>query len=171
MPIPSLIELKTRGAAMEKEACAALSPAITCEAVPRWFFRSEAFPYWLNRIGPFHAVLDPVEGLGEEYGVYAYTWIAAFIVGHTMADVVGANETLVDTLIPQFVDWVDTHAWLQSAAYSSGMAMLRDVHFVSAPSGLAQFAPISGGVELVGVQFQIECTFEKPLIQAYIGGS
>lgn len=159
--IPNLLN---RIAAIEKEALLALEPSIISEAFPRWFARAETFPYWINRIATFEAS-EGEDDAGDEGVVYVYTVNAALLVAYVTSDVVGESDTLLDFVVPQFLEYFDERAHLQSDEYPDEMPFLVRASFVT---GGYTTLPGNAGVQAAGAAFQLRCEFRKPLVQAYL---
>lgn len=163
MPIDTR-DLKERYCALEKEALLALTPAILSEAFPQWNARCETFPYWLNRVPVFTVDETPTD-YGDEGVNYIYTVNAALVVAHSTSDFVDESDLLWDFIVPHFIEYVDSRAHLQSAAFPDAMLYLRRASFVT--GGYTEL-PGMDTVKRVGATFQFRNEFVKPLEQVYL---
>lgn len=157
-------ELKARLCAIEREALLALDPSIVTEAYPRWFAKPETFPYWLNRVQSYSAEEAP-DDMGEEGEVYVAVMNAMLVVAHVTSDIAGESDDLLDVAVPQFIEYLDARAHLQSADYEDAMLYLIRASFVTAAYTTM---PTTAGVQAFGAAFQIRCEFRKSLDQAYL---
>jgi hypothetical protein len=163
MPIVNVFELKKRFAALQKEALSAMTPAVTCEAFTNWYSSAETFPYWLNRV-PTYDALEDANDYGDEGAVYVYTVNSVVLVGYTTSEFVAENDDLLDALVPQVIEYIDSRAHLQSATYTDAMLYLVRASFVT---GGYTTIPGPGGAQCGGAAFQWRCEFRKPITQAY----
>ena len=157
-------ELKQRICAIEKEALLTLDPAIVSEAFPRWFVKCETFPYWINRIATFEAQ-EGDDDQGDEGVVYVYTVNALLVVAHVTSDVAGESDDLLDFVVPQFIEYFDERAHLQSDEFPDALLFLVRASFVT---GGYTTLPGLAGVQAAGAAFQFRCEFRKSLEQAYL---
>lgn len=158
--IPNLLN---RIAAIEREALLSLEPSIVSEAFPRWYVKCETFPYWVNRIFTFEAS-EGEDDAGDEGVVYTYAVNAMLVVAHVTSDVVGESDDLLNFVVPQFLEYFDERAHLQSDDYPDEMPFLVRASFVT---GGYTTLPGNAGVQAAGAAFQLRCEFRKPLVQAY----
>lgn len=159
--------LKLRCCALEKEALAALSPTVAAFAYPRWFAKSEKFPYFINRIAAIRAE-EGTDDYGEEMALLAYTVTTRLVVAHITAEYRGEVNEAIDEYLPQVIEYMDARELLQSVAYPLSMPYLIRASF-SDGVGFNLFPPSLGGVSQVGADFNFRCEFVKSLTQAYEG--
>lgn len=157
-------ELKQRYVSLEKEALAALTPSILCEAFPGWSARSETGHFWVNRTPLFSAQEDAGD-YGDEGGVYIVTVNSIFAASPTMSNFVGESETLLDFITPQVIEYIDQRAHLQSEDYPDAMLYLVRASFET--GGYTSLVGING-VAHDAVAFQWRNEFRLPLVQAYL---
>lgn len=165
MALVDVHALKLRYCALEKEALAALTPTILCEAFPNWNARCETFPYWLNRVPVFNAEEGAADDYGDEGAHYIYTLNAQLVVAHATSDLTTESDDLLDFLVPQVIEYFDSRAHLQSAAYPDALLYLRRASFVT--GGYTEF-PGMDAVKKVGATFQFRNEFVQPIEQAYL---
>lgn len=164
----SVTALKLRLCAIEVEALAALSPAVTCSAYPRWTAKHDGdFPYWINRVLNFRTVEGYDVDYGEELEVYEYIVASRLIVAHVTAEYEGEVSEALDEMLPQVVEYADARELLQSAAYTTPMPYLLRASFAQG-TGFSIFPPAPSGTQQVGAEFQWRCQFNKKLTQAYV---
>lgn len=166
MPIVDIKEAKQRMCALEKEALAALTPTILCEAFPRWVVKCETFPYWINRFPLFNAE-EGAEDYGDEGAVYNYTITSMLIVAHSTSDWAGESEELMDFVTPQVIEYCDARAHMQSVAFPDALLYLRRFSFVTGGFTTVPRTVGNGGIAH-GVTFQWRTLFDKPIAQAYL---
>lgn len=161
----STTDLKLRLAALQQEACAQAGQV--CTTYPRWNVSSEGYPYWINKIMRVTADTAPGDD-GEEMAVYVYTLCGRFVVGQLTGDTLGNADTLIDTLLPQIISYIDQRTWLQSASFTTAMPFLRECHYYDG-TGYGVFPLSVAGVQQVGCDLYWRATFEQQLEQAFLG--
>lgn len=166
MPTVDLQQTKQRLCALEREALAALTPPILCEAFPRWVVKCETFPYWINRF-PIFSADEGASDYGDEGAVYPYTITSMLVIAHSTSDWAGESEDLMDFVTPQVIEYCDARAHMQSAAYPDALPFLRRFSFVTGGFTTVPRTVGNGGVAH-GVTFQWRATFDKAIQQAYL---
>lgn len=154
--------LMLRLAALEKEALGALSPAVIADAVPRFVWAQEAFPYFTNRLGAIGVDED-----SEDFDVYTIDVVARLVIGHVTEGYVGETDTRLQTWIPHLIQYVNKRQLLQSAAYPLALDDITQARVVSC-TGFTIFANTIIGATQVGTEFTIRAEFEMPIEQQYL---
>lgn len=154
--------LVNRLGAIEIEALAALTPAVTADAVPRFFHAQEAFPYFTHRVGNI-----TVSSNSESFDVYTVPVIARLVVGHIDAGYKGQNETKLYQYIPQVLDTLNSREYLQSETYTAAMPHLRSAR-VATISGFSAFRNTGINAVQVGTEFTVEAELINQIEQRYL---
>jgi hypothetical protein len=155
-----------RVVALEKEALAALSPSVTCDAVPRFWHVQESFPFWTNRLSSIEVAAGTTD-YGEEFDSYTYNVSMRLIIGHITGSYTGEKDTSLQTYIPQVIQYFNERELLQSAAYPAAPDDLIRARMVSC-TGYTQFVNNGSGSTQVGTEFTLRCEFAEEIEQQYL---
>lgn len=96
-----------------------LLAGIQVNAVPRFFFNMETFPYWTNAIGPVTVLTD-----SEDYQIRIHTFTWRLILGHLTGGYVGENEDKLAVYIPEVLAYVGARPMLRSPNYTTDLTCL-----------------------------------------------
>ncbi len=153
--------------AIEKEAMAALIPAVTADAVSYYWHTQERFPYFTNRVGSItlESGLGGDEDYGEEEEVALYDIIIRLVVMHVSGGVKGEYEDKLSTYIPHLITYFNARELLQSASYLTPPANLIRARIV-ASTGLAFFDEL--GYKQMSAEFTLRLEFTEDIEQAYL---
>lgn len=157
-------ELMLRMVAQEKEAMAALSPAVIVDAVPLFVWAQEAFPYFTNRLGTITVAQDEDS---EDFDVYTYEVTLRLVIGHVTEGYKGETDTRLQRWIPHLIKFFNERELLQSAAYPLALDALTRARVASC-TGFAVFANSIVGSQQVGTEITVRCEFEEPIEQQYL---
>lgn len=160
MPL-NYTELLLRVAALEKEALAAMTPAVVADAVPYFLHTQEAFPYFTNRIGG-----DAIESDSHDFDRDEITVLMRLVIGHATEGYTGEPETKLYTYMPQIKEYINERELLQSAAYPTAMLSLIESR-ITGHNGFRVFQNVGLSATQVGTEFTLTCSFDESIEQAY----
>ena len=157
-------DMLNRLIAMEAEALdssiATLMPGRTgIDAIPHIFYEQDSFPYIVHRTGP--SLPEPVS---EDISLRTYDVFIRVVIGHYTGNYVGANETLVDEIIPLWVDYFIKHEMLttDSGVYHAEPTWIDSEGIeIGSTSGIVAF-PLGG---VGSTQIGEELNLIVPIIQ------
>ena len=160
-----LTETLDRIVLIEKEALAALTPAVTADAFDHFFHVQEAYPYWTNRI-----INQTVAGDSEEMDNDNFTLVARLVIGHITEGYSGQPENDLYTYIPQFKTYLHAREGLQTDQ-TSGPDLSDEQRYlirarIVSTTGLRAFENAGINVLQVGTEFNILCEFNEDNIAA-----
>lgn len=156
-----LQNLLLRLCAIEEEALAALS--MPSDAIPRFWFAGEAFPYLTHRLGTIAVGED-----SEDFDTYDVDVVIRLVIGHITSGYKGENDDKLTTWLPQLINYIDERELAQSAAYPTELTDLIRIRVVSS-TGYAVFVNSAiGNVQQVGTEITVRAEFEKDITQAYL---
>lgn len=159
-----LTDLIDRAVAIEKEAFLTLTPPKTIDAKPYFFYAGEAFPYCTNRIQGL--TIDHSDNNQDEQEPLPRLIIRC-VIGHITGAYRGENDSTLYTYIPLLVDYLSERRWFQSAAYPAALNELIYSEVVDAGGFMIFDNRGFVGVQQVGFEIQVACTFTESIIQAY----
>lgn len=151
-----------RLAAIEKAALAALTPAVSADAVAYMIHQQEAFPYFTNRIGPLAVESDSHDLDGIEVEA-----VVRLVVGHLTDGYRGQPESRLYAYLPAVIGTINARELLQSASYPTALTDLVQAR-VTASSGLRIFETAGIQARQVGAEITVVCTFTDDLTQDYL---
>lgn len=151
-----------RLAAIEIEALAAMTPAVTADAKAYMLHTQEAFPYFMHRVGTMS-----IESDSHDFDVYEVEVTARLVVGHMTEGYHGQPESVLYSYIPVVIESINARELLQSAAYPTALDGLIGARVDNA-SGLRVFEAAGIQPRQVGTEFTVVCTFEDDLTQKYL---
>lgn len=157
-----LQEILERLAAIEVEALASLSPAVTADAKPYMIHSQEAFPYFVNRVGNVG-----IESDSHDIDVYEVELVARLVVGHMTEGYRGEPESALYTYLPAVMEAINARELLQSATYTTALTGLMEAR-VSSSTGLRIFETAGIQARQVGTEITVVCTFDDDLTQLYL---
>jgi hypothetical protein len=155
-------ELLARVVAIQKEAMAGFTPPVPADAVPRFNYTGEGFPYFTNRI------LDtPISDDGsQDEDVNSPVLMMRFVVGHVTTGYKGEIEARLYTWLPSIKTFFNRRMWLQSAAYPLRMENLQSARVIN-NGGLRIFENAGINAVQVGAELQLQCIFDEFIDQVY----
>lgn len=156
-----LQEALERLAAIEVEALADLTPAVSADAVPYMIHSQEAFPYFTNRVGAM-----TIEPDSHDIDTYDVDLIARLVVGHLTDGYHGQPESQLYTYLPALIEAINARELLQSDAYPVALLGLVGAR-VTDSSGLRIFETAGLQTRQVGTEITVVCTFADDLAQLY----
>lgn len=155
-------ELLARVVAIQKEAMASFTPPVPADAVPRFNYTGEGFPYFTNRI-----VDTPISDDGsQDEDVNSPVLVMRFVVGHVTTGYKGEIEGRLYTWLPSIKTYFNRRMWLQSAAYPARMENLQSARVIN-NGGLRIFENAGINAVQVGAEIQLQCIFDEFIEQAY----
>jgi hypothetical protein len=152
-----LLDLMKRVVAMQLEAITPLAPDVGVDAVYKWPYQQNRFPYFTNRLGSM-----PVSGGGIDPGQYAtdidlysHQVLMRLVVAHLTQGIDTDVPNNVYDYIVQVEDYFRTHPQMatDSGTYSTCPDWILEDSRISGHTGIAVFT--QGGVG----QAQIGCEF------------
>lgn len=151
-----------RLAAIEVEALASLSPAVTADAVPYFLHTQEAFPYFVNRISNV-----PVDSDSQDFDTYEVEATVRLVVAHRTEGYDGEVEGRLYRYLPAVIAEINAREQLQSASYT---AELDNLIFARATGsgGLRVFETSGLSVVQVGAEITVVCQLTDDLTQDYL---
>lgn len=157
-----MTELLNRVVAMQKEVMASLTPPVRADAVPRFYYTGEAFPYFTNRIAD-----TPIGDDGsEDTDLNQPVVIMRLVVGHITEGYKGQPEARLYEWLPVIKTWFNERMWLQSAAYPLRMDNLQSAR-VTNNGGLRVFENAGIAAQQVGAEIQFQCVFYESIEQEF----
>lgn len=147
-----LTELLNRVVALQIEAMAALTPPVTADAKPRFYYTSESFPYFTNRI-----VDTPISDDGsQDEDVNSPVLVMRLVVAHLTSGYKGENEARLYEWLPHIKTYIQERTqWLQSAAYPAKMNGLMEARVING-GGLRVFENAGINAMQVGAEIQMQ---------------
>lgn len=157
-----LTELMARNVAIDKEAFAALSSAVTVDSVPYFWYASEGFPYITNRLGPYEIGFD-----SEDIDTIQFSIIKRLVIGHLTAGYAGENDANLTAWTAHLIEFYNEREWLQSAAYPDEMRYLTRARIVRGTGYIVFSNSGVNGTVQVGTELTLQCEFTHDILQAY----
>ncbi len=158
-----LNELLLRVVALEKEAMTSIG--IPADAVPRFNYTGEGFPYFTNRIADI-----PVSSDGSEIIDFnSPLVIMRFVVGHITEGYKGEVEGKLYEWLPPIKTYIQARSnWLQCASspYNTRMDGLQQSR-ISNAGGLRIFQNEGINSIQIGAELQLSCIFDEIVEQIY----
>jgi hypothetical protein len=96
-----------------------VAAGIGVNAVPRWFFTMETFPYWTNVISQGTVQMD-----SEDYQLRIHTFIMRLVIGHVTSGYVGESEDKLAVYIPEVLAYFGARPTLKSPNYATDLTCL-----------------------------------------------
>lgn len=159
-----LTELLNRVVALQKEAMLSLRPSVSADAVPRFYFTGEAFPYFTNRI-----VDTPISDDGsQDEDVNQPVLVMRLVVAHLTTGYKGEPEARLYEWLPHIKTYFNERMWLQTASgpYAARMDNLQSARVING-GGLRVFENAGINAMQVGAEIQLQCIFDEMIEQAY----
>jgi hypothetical protein len=154
-----LTDLLNRVVALQKEAMTAIG--VTADAKPRFYYTSESFPYFTNRIADIPISDDGSEDLDLNQPVV----IMRFVIAHLTSGYKGEPEARLYEWLPHVKTYLQQRTnWLQSAAYPARMDNLQSARVVNG-GGLRVFENAGVNALQVGAELQLQCIFDESIEQ------
>jgi hypothetical protein len=159
-----LTELLNRVVALQIEAMASLTPAVAADAKPRFYYTSEAFPYFTNRI-----VDTPISDDGsQDEDVNSPVLVMRLVVAHLTSGYHGEPEARLYEWLPHIKTYFNRRMWLQTASgpYAARMENLQSARVING-GGLRVFENAGINAMQVGAEIQLQCIFDEFIEQVY----
>lgn len=150
-----------RLAAIEIEALAGMTPAVTADAKAFMLHTQEAFPYFVHRVGNLNIDYD-----SHDFDTYEVEVTARLVVGHMTEGYHGQPESVLYSYIPVVIEAINARELLQSAAYPTALDGLVGAR-VSGSSGMRVYESAGIQPRQVGTEFTVVCEFLDDLTQRY----
>lgn len=160
-----LTDLIDRACAIEKEAFLTLTPPRSVDAVPRFYYAGEAFPYLTHRISALP--IDHADNNENEQFPLPRLTIRC-VVGHITAGYKGENESNIYTWIPLLTRYFANRELFQSAAFPAEPDLLIGSEVLDAGGFRAFDNTGFAGVIQVGFEITILCKFTEYIEQVYL---
>lgn len=157
-----LQEALERLVSIEKEALAALSPAVTADAKPYMMHTQEAFPYLTNRVGNVGVEYD-----SHDIDVYEVELVARLVIGHITEGYQGETEGRLYAYLPALIEAINARELLQSVTFPVALNGLMEAR-VSSSTGLRIFETAGIQARQVGTEITVLCIFNDDLTQLYL---
>ena len=153
-----LNDLLDRVVALEKEAMTSMN--VKADAVPRFYYVGEGFPYFTNRIAD-----TPISDDGsEEVDLHSPLVIMRLVVGHITEGYKGQPEAKLYTWLPAIKTYFNERMWLTSETYPDRMGYLQSARITNG-GGLRVFENAGIAAMQVGAEIQLACTFYELIEQ------
>lgn len=156
-----LNELLLRVVALEKEAM--LNIEVNADAVPRFNYTGESFPYFINRIADTPILNDGSEVLDFNSPLV----IMRLVIGHITEGYKGEPEAKLYEYLPPIKTYIQSRTnWLSSIEYPARMDGLQSARITNA-GGLRIFEDTGIASRQVGAELQLACIFDESIEQIY----
>lgn len=162
-----LTDLIARACAIEKEAMLTLATPKRVDAFPYFFATGEAFPYFTNRIQGL-PIDHSDDNQDEQYPLPRL--IVRCVIGHITAGYKGEQDDVLNTYIPLLSQYFAARRWFQTVPTGAYPAPLNELIYseVVDAGGFQQFDQRGfAGIQQVGFELSIACTFTESIIQVY----
>lgn len=158
MPV-NLQNIIDRVVLLEKAALAALTPAVTADAVDHFFHAQEATPYFTNRLGPV-----AVGGESEDYDEYRVDILIRLVIGMAEEGYAGEPDNRLQLYIPQVIEYFNERRLLIDSTYATELPFLVEARIVDC-RGLVVFQNSGVRSSQVGTEFTLRCTLLSDITQ------